>query len=128
MIRTSEDALVCDLAETYGIFDYRALPASLLATLAVGLRENSRIKMQLGGVKITQETMLLAAAVDKLSLLVWAQTEDARHGRNRPPSVLSILLGTPQADSSPVDAYDTPADFEQTWAAITGVHHGKNGN
>ena len=33
MIASSEDALVCDMAETYGVFDYRALPVPLLAKL-----------------------------------------------------------------------------------------------
>lgn len=43
MIATDQDALICDMAETYGIFDLQALPVATLATLAVGLRENSRI-------------------------------------------------------------------------------------
>lgn len=68
MLRTDRDALICDLAETYGIFDYRALPVPLLATLASGLREDSRIKMRLSGQTVTRTEMLLAAAVDGLSL------------------------------------------------------------
>ena len=34
---------MCDLAETYGVLDMDALPAHLVATLAAGLREDSRI-------------------------------------------------------------------------------------
>ena len=34
---------MCDLAETYGVLDMDALPARLVATLAAGLREDSRI-------------------------------------------------------------------------------------
>lgn len=49
MIAKDEDALICDLAETYRIFDYRSLPLKTVATFSVGLRENSRIKMSLGG-------------------------------------------------------------------------------
>ena len=37
MIALDQNALICDFAETYGIYNYRALPVSLLATLAVGL-------------------------------------------------------------------------------------------
>jgi len=40
MLELDEDALVCDLAETYGIYNYRSLPATLVATFSVGLREN----------------------------------------------------------------------------------------
>ncbi len=43
MLAVDRDALVCDLAETYGILDLYAHPAQLIATLAAGLRENSRI-------------------------------------------------------------------------------------
>ena len=44
MAARDEDALVCDMAETYHIFDYRALPLFLAARLACGLREDSRSK------------------------------------------------------------------------------------
>lgn len=94
MIATDRDALVCDLAETYGILDMRGLSVSLLATLASGLREDSRIKRKLAGVTVTQDTLLLAMAVDRLNFLSWAKTEDARKGENRPKSVVEILLGT----------------------------------
>lgn len=123
---TDKDSLVCDLAETYGIFNYRALPASLLATLVAGLREDSRVKMHISGETISRRDMLLAAAVDRLSLLVWALTEDAGSGANKPKSVLDAMLGTEvtklQKDS--VVAFDTAEDFETTWLKITGVKHG----
>ena len=31
MIKTDEDALICDLAETYRIYDYKQLPAYQVA-------------------------------------------------------------------------------------------------
>lgn len=46
MINTDESAVICDLAETYSIFDYKSLPVLTVATFCVGLRENSRIKMK----------------------------------------------------------------------------------
>ena len=110
MIATDEEALICDLAETYGIFDYRALPLKLVATLSVGLRENSRIKMKLSGVKTSTDTMLLASAVDRLSLLVWAKTEDAQNNVNRPKSILSILTGI--EEESEIVTFNTAEDFE----------------
>lgn len=122
MMAADRSALACDLAETYGIFDYRALPASLLATLAAGLREDSRIKMRLSGGKLPRSDMLLAAAVDRLSLLLWVQSEDGAHNRNRPPSILDILLGEEYTGN--VMAFDSGEDFEAAWARITGVGHG----
>ena len=35
MIKTDEDALICDLAETYQIYDYKSLPAYMVATFSV---------------------------------------------------------------------------------------------
>lgn len=123
MIATDRDALLCDLAETYGIFDLRALPATVLATLSVGLRDNSRIKMRLSGEKIPRSELLLAAAVDRLSLLVWFMSEDGQNGTNRPTSILDILLGEP-VDTGDAVKFDTPEDFEAEWQRRTGAKHG----
>lgn len=121
MLAEDRDAFVCDLAETYGIFDYRALPAELLATLAAGLRENSRIKMRLSGGKLTKSEMLLAAAVDRLSLLVWFLSSD---GTERPKSVLDALMGEEQKTEKTM-AFETGADFDAEWKRLTGVDYGQ---
>lgn len=124
MLSEDKDALICDLAETYGIYDYRALPASRLATLAVGLREDSRIKMRLMGAKASKTDLLLAAMVDRLSMLLWMNSEDGKNGTNRPPSILSVILGTEQEDKA-VEAFESDQDFEAAWTQITGVAHGR---
>ena len=123
MIATDRDALVCDMAETYGVFDIQALPVTALATHAVGLRENSRIKMRLSGAKVPQTDFLLAAAVDRLSMLLWAKTKDGQNGRNRPKSLVEILSGEGRKDGD-VQSFDSPEDFEAEWARRTGVSHG----
>lgn len=116
MLANDRDALVCDLAETYGILDMKSLPVPLLATLASGLREDSRSRMLMSGTSLPPHTLLLAAAVDRLSLLVWAQTKDAAHGYNRPPSALGLLLGdTPPKKST---AYNSAAEYEAARLAI----------
>ncbi len=121
MISADENALICDLAETYGIFDYRALPVALLATLCVGLRDNSRIKMRLAGAKATRSEVMLAAIVDRLSLLLWCKTEDGRNGVNRPASMAALLLGDSlQREEPDVVAFTTPEDYLAAWARITG--------
>ena len=111
MIATDEEALICDLAETYQIFDYRSLPLSRVAIFAVGLRGNSRIKMKMRGLKYPLETLLLASAVDRLSVLVWQKTKDAKDGINLPESILSRLLGL--EESRETEVFDTPEDFER---------------
>lgn len=122
MLSTDRGALLCDLAETYGIYDLRALSASKLATLAVGLRADSRIKMRLSGMKASHTEMLLAAAVDRLSLLCWMQSEDGRNNVNRPRSILGILTGETLTGAN-VTAFASAEDFQCAWAAITEVEH-----
>ena len=56
------EELTCDMAETYHVLDWRALGLPLAATLAAGLRENSRTRMALAGAKVPTETLLLGAA------------------------------------------------------------------
>lgn len=119
MIAADESALICDLAETYGIFDYRALPVGLLATLSAGLRENSRIKTKLAGTKVQPELLLLAAAVDRLSLLVWSKTTDAENGTNIPKSIVDILNGD-TAPESDIVTFETAEEFEAARKEIIG--------
>ena len=69
MIRLDEDALICDLAETYHVFNYRALPVKVGATLCTGLRDNSRIKMKASEMTVSSETFLLAVIADRIELL-----------------------------------------------------------
>lgn len=123
MISADRDALLCDFAETYGIYDFRALPVSTLATLAVGLRDDSRIKMKMHGTNVSRIETLLAAAVDRLSMLWWAKTEDGRNNTNRPKSMLSILIGEPEKQESDVEAFESGDEFDSAWKRITGVKH-----
>lgn len=75
------------------MLDYKALPVHLTAALFAGLKADSRTKMRLNGMKVPLDLVLSAAAVDRLSQLVWAQSRDAEKGRNRPESLVSELLG-----------------------------------
>ena len=98
MIKADEDALICDLAETYHIYDYKRLPVKLVASLAVGLRSDSRIKIKMSGSKVSPDMMMMAAIVDRLTVLVWMQTKDGQHGRNQPKTLLSVLE-KPESDT-----------------------------
>lgn len=117
MISTDKDALICDLAETYGILNYRALPVELLAVLSIGLREDSRIKMKLSGAKVLPDILLLAEAVDRLGLLFWSKTVDGQKGINQPKSIVSMLTGEKQ--ESNIMSFDTSEDFDEEWLRIT---------
>lgn len=118
-----QDALICDFAETYGIYDLRGLPVFTLATLAAGLRENSRIKMRLSGISISRMEALVAAAVDRLSMLCWTQTEDGQRNENPPKSMISILLNQEEGQERKVQTYKNGRDFDRAWKDATGVEH-----
>ncbi len=119
MIAVDEDALICDFAETYHIYDWRRLPVAYIATLAAGLREDSRIKMAITERKASLDTLLMAAVVDRLSLLVWTHSKDAEKGRNLPVSILNRLLGGSEPQKE-VQAFASGADFERERARRLG--------
>lgn len=108
MIKFDENALICDLAETYQIYNYRQLPPSTVAIFAIGLRDNSRIKIKLSGSKVSPEILLLAGIVDRLSLILWTKTKDAEKGWNRPKSILDELYNK----ESEVSAFTSGKEFE----------------
>lgn len=116
MVAIDEDALVCDFAEVYHVYNWRGLPVQYAAVLAFGLRDDSRIKMAMTGRKVTMETMLGASAVDALNLLVWMRTKDAQRNRNRPKSLLAALTGA--SGETRVMAFATAEEFEARKAAI----------
>lgn len=116
MISTDEDALICDLAETYHIYDYRSLPLKMVATFSVGLRDNSRIKMAIADVKYPLDTMLLAAVLDGINLRNWLMSNKAQEGVGKPQSMVNKLLGiveTEDGQDEETVAFDSAEAFEE---------------
>lgn len=120
MISLDEDALICDLAETYHIYDYRLLPCKTAAVLSCGLRNDSRIKMRLSGLPVTSEQMMLASIVDNTKLIAWLWSEDGRTGTNRPKSLLAELLGVKSEKETEIKLFDSGQEFDDEWKKITG--------
>ena len=108
MYAVDPDALLCDMAQTYGVFGFESLPASTLAVLAAGLPEDCRVKRRLSGAKVDDLTLLLSMIVDRLGQLVWLHTEDARHGRNRPESLVEKLTAekAPREGSGELEVFE----------------------
>ena len=118
LIAKHEDALICDLAEYYGMYNYREFRPSYIATLAIGLKADSRVKTELSGLKMPLSTFIAATAADRLGLLFWAKTEDGANNRNRPPSFVSLLSGETPKDK--VKVFSSPEEFKAAWAKATG--------
>lgn len=112
MIVECEDLLICDLAETYGVFDYKSFSPYFIATLAVGLPDCSRIKKKYSGVNLTLEQTLIATLVDSVNLLTWSLS---RKKGKRPPKILDLLLKK-EEEKEKLMQFETPEDYER-WRA-----------
>lgn len=120
MIALDEDALVCDLAETYQIYDYKQLPLNQVAVFAYGLRDDSRIKQMMSDQIVPLETTLLASIVDRLSLSLWLQTKDGQKGVNRPASIADQLIKRDKSENDEKDylVFESGEDFENYRKAL----------
>lgn len=108
MIKADEHALMCDFAEVYHIYDYKALRPMQAAIFAVGLPDDSRIKRKMSGQKQTAQVLLLSCIADSLRTLVWFQTKDGQRGINRPASILSEIMEEKEEYSS----FDSIEEYE----------------
>jgi len=117
MLGGYREELICDLAETYGIYDYKALPVETLAVLASGLRDDSRVRQKMGGVKASPDTLLLAKIYDVTNYLLWTQTEDATKGRNA-PELLSNKFVIEDESTKEYKGFRTGAEFDAAREAI----------
>ncbi|MEQ7274627.1 DUF5361 domain-containing protein [Enterococcus thailandicus] len=112
MIQIDEEALICDLAETYHIYDYRQLPVSTVAVFSCGLKQDSRIHMKLNNQQVPLDTLLLASISDKLGLLIWFKTKDGQKGVNRPTSISESLTNSTKQEKSEI-VFNSGEEFER---------------
>ncbi len=114
MVRTDEDALICDFAETYHIYDYKAVPLRLRATLAVGLRPDSRIKLKMIGYTEIPTTVMLARLADDVSMYRYGWTKDAEKGKNKPVLFTQIMAGD-AAEPKKQEGFKSGEEFLAAW-------------
>ena len=119
MIELSEDALICDLAETYHILDYRSLPLQLVATLSAGLRENSRIMLLAAGSPVSQDTLLLATIADRIEYFRYGFADKKNRG-DAPVSLVKALYGEGRKKKSGVTSFRSGSDLEAALARLRG--------
>lgn len=107
MISLDEEALICDLAESYKIYDYKSFDLNYIAILAKGLRDNSRIKMKLSGESLDDIKTMLAGILDRLTLILYSKTKDAAKGKNYPKLILN------KKEKDEVVGFYSGEDFEK---------------
>lgn len=115
MLGKCKDEMICDLAEYYHIYNYKAVPVPLLATLVNGLREDSRVKSI--DLQLPMNLFFMSAIFDKLAWLCWSKTEDATKGRNAPESITAKLLNTKQ--DKKYETFASGEDFHKRWKELT---------
>ena len=112
MIATDEDALLCDLAETYGIFDLNALPVETLAALSFGLRENSRIKRKMAGMVEVDAMELLAVIADNLTLI---RCGLMRQEVSDVALMSSYIRKQDEPQAQPIYKFKSSEEFKEIW-------------
>ena len=106
--------LICDLAETYGIYDYKAMKPSLVATLAVGLPESSRVIRKYSKISLTVDQMLMSMLLDSLNGLIWGL--GGKKSAKKPKSMLKMLLDRDKKQKDELMSFRTPEEYE-AWMA-----------
>ena len=124
MINLGEDELICDLAETYNLFipsftseklidiQGRELLPSFVATLACGLSGNSRIKRKISKRTLDLNETLLAIIADRLGIIAWQRSKDGYKNRNRPKSILEMLVGQDKKKDE-LEIFESQASFDE---------------
>lgn len=97
MVGTDRDALICDMAETYHVYDLRDLPVRTIAILAVGLRSDSRIKMKMAEMKRIPPSVSLVRIADEIALLAHALV--GKEG-TPPPNLLQDVMHERQQETA----------------------------
>ena len=122
MISIGEDALKCDLAETYHIYvvDWNnpPYPISYISDLANGLGNNSRIKRKMANMTLTLEETLQAVLLDKVNILIWQNTKDGMKGRNMPESIYKKLEGLDE-NKEELEKFDSEEAFMEWYTSKT---------
>lgn len=120
MLNADEDAVFCDIAETYHLFDWSAVSVPTLARLASGLRDDSRIAMKLSGEKVPLKKLLLAMIADNTGYIAWANTQAAHDHPDQPPEkIVSAMLGIKsRSDHKTVKSFATVEEFEAKLAQL----------
>lgn len=114
MIEEGEDELICDLAETYRIYDYKQLPIKMVAIFAWGLPQDARIMRKLSNDNYSTEEKMLIKIFDCVNWLVWSRTEDGANNRNKPEQLFDKLYKIDR-ENKQVESFETGDEFQTEW-------------
>lgn len=107
----SKGDFICDMAETYGIHDYRQVPVHLLGTYAAGLGHNTRIGMKRRGVTAPADVILLAQVYELLMTIAWSFTK--KKGEMPKTPLDEFILEKKQETKKELKGYSSADAFEE---------------
>ena len=110
-----EDEVICDLLEVYHILDYKSLPASLVATLVLGLRHDSRVMLAISEKRLSLDQMALIGIWDCLKWIQWSKTKQASEGSEAPTPLLSLFIDGPEEQPETI-GFESGEAFMEAWA------------
>lgn len=79
----------------------------MVATLVLGLPDNSRLKMKISGQKITTEQAMLAVIIDDLNLILWQRSKR----KKKPESLYKRLTEEKKKDE--LLSFSSPEEYEE---------------
>lgn len=101
--------MICDLAQTYGLFNYKSLPPSLVATLVLGLGEDSRVIKKITKARLSYHDSILALIFDSLQIINYKLGH--RKGQGKPKSLYKKLTEENKKDD--LKAFKSPEEFDK---------------
>lgn len=113
MIEECEDELICDLAETYRIYDYKSLPIEMVAIFACGLRVNARVWRKISDRHSIDTDEVMIAIWDSLNWLIWFHSKAREDGSPPPEPMHKKLYG--KEPTRPLKSFANAADFREAW-------------
>ena len=114
MLSIDRDALICDIAETYGIYDWSALSVETLAALSCGLDEDSRIKSKIMGIKRISKRQLLASIADSLICLRYYFM--SQNGDPKPTLFETEMYAGVQKEEPKIYKFASSEEFKKIWS------------
>lgn len=115
------DALICDFAQFYHVYDINSLDVRTAAILMSGLPKESRLVRELTGNKPDQETLLMASILDTARNIEYAVFQShSKKKLKRPQSVVKKLLGIEDGEKrqNDVQGFGTAEEFNAVWNRI----------
>jgi len=115
MLAIDENLFICDMAETYHVLDYKALPVETLAVLASGLRDSSRIKMKMAGLTYIPPEMIFPQIADYLMIIA----RNLSGSKKRDMKLLTDLMQKGVEKNQQAVGFASGDDFRAEWERRT---------